>query len=75
MMREEVEQFVTRLRADDLVKVGTSGASEVRFNSSYTRDLAELKRALSGIESFGPRVAEERVQRTILRTPVLRTSP
>lgn len=46
MMRHGVEQFLKRLHADDLVKVGTFGASEVRLDPSYTRDVEALSRAL-----------------------------
>lgn len=45
-MRQGVEQFLNRLHAEDLVKVGTFGASEVRLDRSYTRDVETLRRAL-----------------------------
>jgi len=46
IMREGVDQLMARLNADDLIKVGSFGASEVKLGRSYTRDVAELKQAL-----------------------------
>lgn len=46
MMREGAQRFLAGMHADDLITIGTFGASEVRLSSSYTRDLNELKRML-----------------------------
>lgn len=46
LLRRGTEELLERLRADDVIKVGTFGASEVKLGRFESRDSPELKRAL-----------------------------
>jgi VWFA-related protein len=46
LMRAGTEHLLTRLRADDLVRVGTFGGHEIEISEPFTKDLASLRLAL-----------------------------